>query len=89
LQAMRDMSPTGGALGSIAVRELELLQSTLGSLDIGQSHDQLVRNLQAVKDHYSKWLSAVNEATEAGGGRQAQKATESVTPSGLKYRVVE
>jgi hypothetical protein len=37
LQKMRDESPTGGALGQVAVQELEALQSVLGSLKQGQS----------------------------------------------------
>ena len=34
LQRMRDESPTGGALGQVAVQELEALRATMGSLDI-------------------------------------------------------
>lgn len=49
LQAMRDASPTGGALGQVSERENLLLQSTLGSLEIGQSPTQLVENLKKVK----------------------------------------
>src|SRR5690606_21711772 len=41
LQAMRDASPTGGALGAIAVQELTALQSTIASLDQAQSPSQL------------------------------------------------
>src|SRR5690606_14372535 len=49
LQAMREASPTGGALGQISDMENKLLQSTLGSLEIGQSPAQLVENLRKVK----------------------------------------
>lgn len=54
LQAMRDASPTGGALGQVSERELQLLTSTLRSLDPGQTPDQLKENLNKVKDHYKR-----------------------------------
>lgn len=64
LEAMRAASPTGGALGSISERELTYLGSVLGSLDIGQSPDQLKKNLQGIK----KSLATLNEVfAEAGG----------------------
>lgn len=65
LQAMRDASPTGGALGQVAVQELIALQSTVANLDTGQSPDQLRQNLRQIKSHYQKWLNTVDEA---GGG---------------------
>lgn len=49
LQAMRDASPTGGALGQVAVQELEALQSTLANLDPNQSEPQLRANLEKIK----------------------------------------
>lgn len=58
LQAMRDSSKTGGALGSISERELELLGSTVASLDIGQSPAQLKQSLDQVQVHYTNWLAS-------------------------------
>jgi transposase len=49
LQQMRDNSPTGGALGQVTERELELLQSTWGSLEQAQTKEQFVSNLQRLK----------------------------------------
>lgn len=81
LQAMREASPTGGALGAIAVQELVALQSTLASLDAGQSEDQLKRNLRKVQDHYRNWKTAVEKArggapagAPAAGGLSGQDA---------------
>lgn len=51
LQQMRDESKTGGALGSIAVRELELLGSTVAALKTSQTDTQLKSNLQKVIKH--------------------------------------
>lgn len=55
LQQMRDSSPTGGALGSVAVQELSALQSTVSSLDQAQSPGQLKASLAKVERHYQNW----------------------------------
>lgn len=62
LQAMRAASPTGGALGQVAVQELEALRSTIASLDQGQSDAQLKKNLEKAKGHYDAWEAAVDAA---------------------------
>lgn len=48
LQEMRKNSPTGGALGQVAVKELDFLQSVKGSLKQKQSPEQLRKNLQNI-----------------------------------------
>ncbi|MFN4121261.1 hypothetical protein [Acidovorax sp.] len=60
LQQMRDMSPTGGALGAVAVQELIALQSTVSSLDQAQSPAQLQQSLNKIEKHYGNWKNAVN-----------------------------
>lgn len=52
LQAMREASPTGGALGSITEREISYLQATIGSLEQTQDRQQLADNLVRVKNAY-------------------------------------
>lgn len=66
LQAMRDASPTGGALGQVAIQELAMLQATLGSLEKGQDSDVLEKNLNAIKQHYENWKNAVKQASSGG-----------------------
>lgn len=61
LQAMRDSSPTGGALGQVAVKEIEFLQSTIASLDQGQSPKQLKDGLKKIKDSYSRLKKALEK----------------------------
>ena len=56
LQQMRDASPTGGALGQVAVQELQALQATVGSLELGQSKAELQKNLNKIENHYSNWI---------------------------------
>lgn len=77
LQAMRQASPTGGALGAIAVQELEALQSTVASLDQEQSPEQLTANLNAIRKHYSNWQKAVSDS---GAGAPAKKGPAAPAP---------
>ena len=53
LQNMRDESPTGGALGQVAIQELIALQSSIASLDPKQGPTSLKGNLQYILDTYS------------------------------------
>lgn len=78
LQAMRDASPTGGALGQVTERELGFLQSTVASLDQLQSPEQLRSALNQIKVHYNNWLDAVNKSKqgpEAAPTRRYNPAT--------------
>ncbi len=52
LQALRDASPTGGALGQVSNLEIGLLQAVIASLDQAQSEDQLKGGLAEVKRLY-------------------------------------
>lgn len=52
LQAMRESSPTGGALGNITEKEIAYLQATIGNLSVEQSAEQLIDNLKRVKNAY-------------------------------------
>ena len=49
LQAMRDNSPTGGALGQVSEFENRLLQATSGSLDQLQTADELKARIEAIQ----------------------------------------
>lgn len=66
LQAMREASKTGGALGQVAVRELELLESTLGALDQGQSPSNMKKNLEKIKSSIARW-----DAARGGGSEES------------------
>lgn len=79
LQQMRDSSPTGGALGAIAVQELVALQSTIANLDPNQSEEQIRANLERVKNHYKQWRSAVEQSL--ADEERAQAATPSAGAS--------
>ena len=62
LQRMREESPTGGALGQVAVQELQALQSTLGSLDLGQSTEAVLYNVNRLKQQYAKTMLALADS---------------------------
>jgi hypothetical protein len=59
LQAMRDASPTGGALGQVSEMELRQLNASLGSLRQSSSKEQFAENLAAVKKHYMAAVAAI------------------------------
>lgn len=82
LQQMRDMSPTGGALGQVAVQELNALQNVISNLDPNQSDDVLKSNLQKVKDHYLRWRQAMTEAHGAKYGENLPEAPMTIPGEG-------
>ena len=86
LQAMRESSPTGGALGQIAVQELIALQSTVASLDQDQSPEQLTKRLGEIKQHYQNWKDAVNGASNSQPIIKVTNASDYANvPSGSEY----
>jgi hypothetical protein len=70
LAEMRANSPTGGALGQVAVQELAYLQASLASLDTGLGEDDLKAALSSVKRHYTRYMQILKQEQEqeAGGG---------------------
>jgi hypothetical protein len=50
LQAMREASKTGGALGQVTVRELELLQRTIAAIEPELKPEDLKNNLKKVRE---------------------------------------
>lgn len=75
LQRMREESPTGGALGQVAVQELQALQATLGSLEQSQSREQFLRNLNRVEQIYNRIIkkaAAYPNAARYGFAPQGQ-----------------
>ena len=77
LQQMRDASPTGGALGQVAIQELEALQATVASLKQGQSPEKLRSGLNKIKRHYENWLQVMQ-------GNDPRKASE--VPPAAKFK---
>jgi hypothetical protein len=83
LQAMRDASPTGGALGAIAVQELIALQSTVASLDQAQDSAQLKARLGEIRTHYENWKNAVTQASGGPAPSETPQGRPGPTPQNL------
>jgi hypothetical protein len=62
LQQMRNESKTGGALGQVAVKELDRLEAARASLNRAQSPEQLKTNLDNVYEAYRRWRDAATKA---------------------------
>lgn len=61
LQQLREESPTGGALGQVAVQELDALQAVLGSLSFNQSQSAFLANLDKIEQQYIETLDAISK----------------------------
>ena len=81
LQQMRDESPTGGALGQVSELELITLQATLGSLDLNQSEEQLLDNLDRLAIVYQDMLKKIAE-TGDGTFEEKMGGSSSTSPTG-------
>lgn len=82
LQRMREESPTGGALGQVAVQELEALQATLGNLDNSQTNQQVVENLTRLEQQYRKSMQEIYNAAlkDQAEGKINTKTGRAISP---------
>jgi hypothetical protein len=96
LQAMRDNSPTGGALGQVAVQELEMLQAILGSFEQAQRPEDLtlvlkrLDNYMANRDERRKEAFAMDypELAEFAGFAQRTAAEVKRIASAADYNAL-
>jgi hypothetical protein len=89
LQKMRENSPTGGALGGIAVRELDLLAATIASLKQEQSPERLKENLTRIQTHLHNWKDTMQEAySRTYGQSQAPLQQPAQAPATNGFRVI-
>jgi hypothetical protein len=88
LQNMRDNSPTGGALGNVTERELDLLKAAYSNLANSQSYEQFVQNLEAFNRQNTASLQNAKAAYEQDyqrfGGAQDKylPAPQGLAPQG-------
>lgn len=78
LQQMRSESPTGGALGQVAVQELQALQATIANLDQMQGPEQLGKNLDKIEKHYTNWVNVMQQHLSGKGGASGQWGIQKV-----------
>jgi hypothetical protein len=81
LQAMRAASPTGAALGPVSDFENKLLQAVIGNLELAQSKDQVVYNLDRVKRIYSAIVSTGIKSQEEADGLMQKPSSSSTNMS--------
>lgn len=61
LMSMKQASPTGGALGAVSEKELDLLKADIASLKLSQSPEQLNKNLDKVASRYTNIMKKVDK----------------------------
>lgn len=76
LQAMRDASKTGGALGAISDKENELLQNNLAPLGKSQSTEQMRQSLQSIIDYVDGAKGRLNSTYQQQYGNMAPAASQ-------------
>lgn len=72
LQAMREASPTGGALGQVSDRELKSLQAVFGNLDQAQSEEMLRYNMRLLQHTYNNIVHGAGNHPYTHPGQQSQ-----------------
>jgi len=92
LQAMRDASKTGGALGGVSERELDLLANSLSAVKQNTSPERLIANLKIIKEIWQKIgndpiASAAYAAAGGAGGAGGAGASAAPAPAGDGFAV--
>jgi hypothetical protein len=85
LQAMRNASKTGGALGSVSDSEGQRLENNLAALEQSQSPEAFRANLQRIIEYTTQAKSRLNTAynqSYGGRGGQGARAQPAPAPSG-------
>lgn len=87
LQEMRNNSPTGGALGQVTEKELDLLKASIANINPAQSQQQFLTNLREARQRYADILKRLNpEAAKPQGAEPlARQQTASPVTDGIEY----
>lgn len=80
LQKMRTESPTGGALGQVAVKELDFLQAALGNLNPDLPDDMVKQQLNKVLTHYNNFMAELEKEMQAVKAKVPQPAGQPQAP---------
>jgi len=90
LQAMREASPTGGALGNVSDKELQGLQSVFGSLEQSLDDAELTYNLNLLNYTYNNVIHGQgnhNVLDPRKGGNSPQQTANAIDPADLENAV--
>jgi hypothetical protein len=86
LQQMRENSPTGGALGNVTEKELDLLKSSVSNLDPDLSQNAFVGNLVGAKKVYLDMLRRLDpKAADEYANRKGIRFREDDNPYIVSY----
>lgn len=85
LNAMREASKTGGALGQVTERELDLLKSSVSNLDPNLSHDVFLGNVEKARQAYLAQLARIDPALATSLGYDGAKAEEALLELDRRY----
>ena len=94
LQAMREASKTGGALGAINEKEMDLLIAALGTLSLAQTKEQFDAKLTEFESVYydtvngssnSDWKSQPKQGKGKGSGNTSGGSLTAMSTRALKY----
>lgn len=77
LQAMREASKTGGAVGNVTEKEWPILQNQLGALQQSQTTEQFVKNLKQVKETLARIKANATKAYESVYGTVPSQGPQS------------
>jgi hypothetical protein len=89
LQEMRNNSKTGGALGNVVVKELELLQSVKSNIQTDQSPSQLRKNLEKARKLKIESDDRIRKAFEREYGKDTYKQFKKESSKPLKTKSLE
>ena len=89
LQAMRDASPTGGALGQVSERELDQLNASIANLRQSQSLGQFKSNLAIVKVQLQRTVAAINAQVMAYNQMQGYGSGNVITSNNVVTPAVQ
>lgn len=88
LQAMRDASATGGALGSVTENELAMLMNSLGAVQQDTDPKLLRENLKVIRDIWTKiQRDPVARRAYAAAGATGAAGAATVAPQGDGFSV--
>ena len=97
LQQMRQASPTGGAVGNVAVAEMDSLSKIQAALTVGMDKNELRNQLQqyinstkraikTIPNEYARTYGYNGEFDEVLGGTVVEKPTSGGLPPGVTVR---
>lgn len=85
LNAMREASKTGGALGQVTERELDLLKASTANISPDLTHETFLKNVEKARQVYLSKLAAVDEAKARELGYNPRSADSALQELNQQY----